>query len=105
MADIAKEYYDGLQGKNMESVETPISREQAITDALACLKGKISDENKNLLGEPTNTEEVTNALMSMKNGSAAGTNGIPYELWKSLAIQYKQDSRKEENLLSMWLPF
>ncbi|KAJ2914103.1 hypothetical protein MD484_g6325, partial [Candolleomyces efflorescens] len=87
MTKIAAEYHESLQHKDLPNPET---RDQTTKIVLDNIDRKTDHDDKQKLAAHLAYEEVSQALMSMPNGKASGLDGIPVELWKALANEYKK---------------
>ncbi|KAJ3895379.1 Endonuclease/exonuclease/phosphatase, partial [Lentinula edodes] len=94
MAELAKDYHEQLQTKGLD--QDPQQREQATAEVLGYLDAKLSEAQKEYMGENLAWEEVAGALKLSKTGSSAGINGTTYEFWKSMADAHRTDSKKED---------
>lgn len=95
MAEIAKMYHDKIQTTDTQQNESDktAARKQSLAE--------IPDEQKLAtpnaqMSESLREEYVIEALMSSKSGSAAGINGIPYDVWKTLHQKHIEAKRKEK---------
>ncbi len=93
MAELARDYHENLQ--KLEKDVAPGEREAAIQSAIGRIDATLSDEQADKLGAQITELEVAEALQLSKNGSAAGLDGLPYELWKVLSERYKEDVELE----------
>ena len=85
MATLARDYHENLQTEDLLP-ETDIRREEAINEALNAIpeNQKLADPTSSPLNATISQNELENALKSAKLGTAAGPDGIPYEIWKHL---------------------
>ena len=90
MKELARDYHEGIQHIK-ENIPEDI-REMKITKALDALETQALEEQKEMLAAPITREEVEEALKATDSNSAAGLDGITYELWKTLALSFKEDS-------------
>jgi hypothetical protein len=90
MAELAKEYHDEIQSKGMTQ-STAEQRQEAQKEILKEIpeNQKLQQQN-HPLNDLLTEQEILNALMSSKAGSAAGIDGIPYEVWKTLHELHKK---------------
>ncbi|KAF6765700.1 hypothetical protein DFP72DRAFT_773733, partial [Ephemerocybe angulata] len=93
MVEIARKYHEEAQ-EDVAAEQT--GREEAIVDALETLDAQLSNEQREELGRKLTYEDITDALSKMPNGKAAGLDGIPTELWKTLHRTYQEQSRKSD---------
>ncbi|KAL1739948.1 Endonuclease/exonuclease/phosphatase, partial [Schizophyllum fasciatum] len=91
MAELARKYHQDLQ-KDKQEVD-PNLRERAIRESLDHVELKLTDEEREEMEGPPSRDEIQGALHFAKNGSAAGLDGIPYELWKTLDDRFTEDTR------------
>ncbi|RPD72955.1 DNase I-like protein, partial [Lentinus tigrinus ALCF2SS1-7] len=92
MAEMARRHHNRIQ-KDGSDVKPPDEREQDIQTALNSLDVSVSEEQKEELRGEITYEECVLSLRFSKNGSAPGTDGIPFELWKTLHARHMEDSR------------
>ncbi|KAJ3871802.1 Endonuclease/exonuclease/phosphatase [Lentinula edodes] len=91
---LAKDYHEQLQTKGLD--QDPQQWEQATVEVLGYLDAKLSEAQKEYMGENLAWEEVAGALKLSKTGSSAGINGTTYKFWKSMADAHRTDSKKED---------
>jgi hypothetical protein len=94
MAEIAREYHDNLQSKHLLH-DTDPDRITAIAEVLQQIPvaQKLNVQNSDLQ-HLISQEQVTQALLTSKNGTATGLDGLPYELWRTLHDRHTQLSKK-----------
>lgn len=96
MAEIAKTYHENIQATDNtthDEQNQTLAREQVISEIPEDQK---LNDSPNQMEEILQEENVLDALMSSKSGSAAGIDGIPYELWKHLHNKYKETCANEK---------
>ena len=98
MADIAKKYHDELQHNHCSSQRTQNENERIYQDVLREIpeNQKIQNPEDSLLNNLVSELEVERVIQAAKTGSAAGMDGIPYELWKTLAMRHRTKQDKDE---------
>ena len=96
MAAMAKEYHDKLQYE--EHGASNEEREAEINETLNNLKTKLTNEEKSTMRQTVGREEIEAALNQANASSAAGLDGISFELWKQLAKAYKEYHPPQEEL-------
>ncbi|PPQ85541.1 hypothetical protein CVT25_006781 [Psilocybe cyanescens] len=90
-------YHANLQTEGMAEQNLP-SRDEAVNAVLEAIECKFSPESVELLARRISETDVGAALRVASNWKSPGLDGIPYELWKSMKVQYdKQPSKKENN--------
>ena len=89
MAEIARDYHDSLQ--EADEAADQHTRNAAMDDVLQCVNVTIADDEKRELAELIKPEEVRKAIKDLPDGKAAGTDGLPHELWKKLTEQHIDD--------------
>ncbi|KAL1739216.1 hypothetical protein HDZ31DRAFT_27610, partial [Schizophyllum fasciatum] len=94
MAELARKYHQDLQKDEHEPDHD--QRERAITETLEHIELKLTDEKRDEMARPPTRDEIREALRLAKNGSAAGLDGIPYEMWKVLDDRFTEDSRHND---------
>jgi len=84
MAAIARTYHDGLQNKGISLNENQTQRADQIRNSVRILKPianlELHPESLTLITK----EEISVVIKSLPNRIAAGMDGVPYEIWKSL---------------------
>ena len=104
MSELARDYYDKIQGDDLLDPATQ-PRKSAIFEALDAIpeSQKLDDPQASPLNLPITHKALESALRLSKRGSAAGPDGIPYELWSHLHNAYllanKSQSAPEFNVL------
>ena len=93
MAEIAQQYHNELQQKELLEYNDP-----ARSSAQLSVLSQIPDNQKlntpdTELCTPLSTDQTHTALLSSKNGTATGLDGLPYELWKTLLNRHDQLSK------------
>lgn len=83
MTDIVRQYND-LQHAGINHTQSPKLQQKDITKSLEPLSKKIPDELTEPLINLISTTEVLASIELLPNGVAAGSDGIPYELFKTL---------------------
>jgi hypothetical protein len=94
MAELARDYHYDLQTKDLA---TEAGQTMASVMTYRHITTKVSAGDKQALDQMLNEEEIVAALMEQPNGKAAGMDGIPCELWKTLQKQYKQNEKDAPN--------
>jgi ribonuclease HI/exonuclease III len=89
MAELARDYHSNLQTQGMA---TGLDRQKAMETTIKNIKTAAEEEDKQKLSMLLTEVEVAAALKSLPNGKAAGMDGIPCELWKTLHNQ-KEDEQ------------
>lgn len=93
MAEMAREYHDNLQLDG----DTPIEICNAATqEALGNISSVTFPAQKTTMAEFLTEEDVSAALKDSPNGKAAGINGLPTELWKSLKLAHINKKKQEK---------
>jgi hypothetical protein len=95
MAEVARTYHDNLQRDSLSDQEA----EERITEIQRSMNEipqnqKLWNENSPL-HSPLKEHHIQEALYASKTGSAAGIDGIPYEIWKNLHEQHTNDQKKD----------
>jgi len=93
MAKIARDYHNALQ--KSEDVINQDKRDEEMDSVLEHIHTAVPENEKQKLSECLNTEEIKQAIRDLPDGKAAGTDGLPHELWKKLAEQH--DDNKKHN--------
>ncbi|KAL1738688.1 Endonuclease/exonuclease/phosphatase, partial [Schizophyllum fasciatum] len=94
MAELARKYHQDLQ-KDEYEVDAD-RREQIIRETLDHIELKLTDETRDEMAGPPTRDQIRQALHFAKNGSAAGLDGIPYEMWKILDDRFTEDARHKD---------
>ena len=97
MAELAKEYHDNLQTEELLP-PTSALRAEALENALKAIPDtqKLEDPLTSPLNAPISYTDLESALATSKLGTAAGPDGIPYEVWKHLHAKH-QSAIKENS--------
>lgn len=82
MTNLMRKYHDDLQNK--DPIENLQRYKEDTKAVLSHIKSKLRKEHYDLLAERLTTTEVQKAIESLPNGKAAGSDGIPQEIWKDL---------------------
>ena len=92
MARLTRDYHESLQTEDLQP-PTDQARKQAIERTLESIPDaqKLRNPDASPLNSEISLEDLLNALNQSKVGTAAGPDGIPYEVWKHLHQQYKSD--------------
>lgn len=90
MAEIAKTHYNKIQEIGLPTESSRYKRR--VKKVLKCIDRKLSETHINEMNGPIQVAEVREAIRILKNGKAAGLDGIPHEVWKELA-----SGREEED--------
>ena len=103
MAQLAKEYHEDLQTENLLP-PTSAARAEALENALQAIPDsqKLEDPLSSQLNAPITYTDLEEALAASKLGTAAGPDGIPYEVWKHLHAQHRaaiKENRPSFNVL------
>ncbi|KAF6740887.1 hypothetical protein DFP72DRAFT_773469, partial [Ephemerocybe angulata] len=95
MVEIATKHHEDLQG---EYVHEPGSAaaETAKRRALNSLKPRLGARERTRLGRRIRGKDVERAVNDIANGKASGLDGIPIEVWKMLAKEYKTETSKSD---------
>lgn len=94
MANLAKTYHEQLQNKGLEQDEE--KRELALDTALDAIETTLSDQDHDSLATLLSEDITEKALKSLPNGKAAGIDGLPTELWKSLHQDYQDTMQSDK---------
>ncbi|KIJ26782.1 hypothetical protein M422DRAFT_272124 [Sphaerobolus stellatus SS14] len=97
MAEITRRHDDSLQDLEINPLQPQNVRTEEIAREVNILHCTISEDAAQNLELNISAAEITEAMAGLKNGTAAGMDGIPYELWKTLAKQYTTDIKATEN--------
>ncbi|KAH9852797.1 Endonuclease/exonuclease/phosphatase, partial [Lenzites betulinus] len=94
MAEMAREHHENLQWDE-EGLPFPQQREECIQEALASIDRLLNDDQMAELGASITYEDCELALRFSKSATAAGLDGIQYEVWKTMHARYTEDKRHE----------
>jgi hypothetical protein len=97
MAEIARHHHDRLQTDGLAPITSP-PRQHAQATVLNTIppEQKLNDP-ASPLHLPITREQTHSALLTCKDGTAAGMDGIPYEVWKHLHESYLSAQKKNKN--------
>ena len=96
MLEIANEYHQNLQKKPEMSRE----RKKAIKNITKKMTRKLNEEQATEMNEPFTEQEIAQSLKESSNGKAPGTDGIPYEFYKSWP-QPEPDDKENPDICKM----
>lgn len=96
MSELARDYHNKIQREGLLHPMTE-PRRSAITEALDAIPDnqKLNDPHLSLLDLIITHEALESTLRLSKRGSAAGPDGLPYELWSHLHHTYQLDTKAE----------
>ena len=96
MSKLARDYHNKIQREGLLHPTTE-PRSSAITEALDAIPDnqKLNDPHLSPLGSAITYEALESALRLSKRGSAAGPDGLPYELWSHLHHVYQLNTKAE----------
>jgi hypothetical protein len=95
MAEIAQLHHENLQKGNLPHEIEDIrhtTRQRYMREVPNTQK---TENHNSLLHSMLQEKHTHEALFSSKSGSAAGTDGIPYEVWKKLHEKHIDNQKKE----------
>jgi hypothetical protein len=95
MAEVAKNYHRDLQAD--ESAHTPTERQRKTAELMDNMSAHITDEQADAMDKKVTYLQVEKALKTSKNWSAAGKDGLPYELWKTLHERYTREEKAKND--------
>jgi len=96
MAEIAHNYHNDLQLNGTDINITSEMRSEQIEQILPFANRRMPSEDAiRLTGEITE-DEVRKAIRKLPSGKAAGLDGIPYKLWKTLETKYERDKKEKK---------
>ena len=96
MAELTRDYHDNIQKEGLLDPTTE-PRKSDIDETLDSIpeSQKLTDPHLSPLNQKITHKALTSALRLSKCGSAAGPDGIPYELWTHLHNKYLLDTKNE----------
>ena len=98
MAELARSYHKNLQSEDLthptESPEYTRLLRQTLNEIPA--SQKLHEPAMDEINWEISPEQVKKTIHFAKKGSATGTDGCPYELWKTLATQFEEAKRDEK---------
>ena len=92
MAKLARDYHESLQSQGIVSPDDSPELKRKTFEAI----NEVPDSQRLTPQDVASTEwlitypQVGRALQMAKNGTATGLDGCPYELWKTLDLEYKE---------------
>jgi ribonuclease HI/exonuclease III len=89
MAELAKKYHNDLQKKDKPT--TGAGYKNKLQSILDLIDQTVEPADQEKLEQYLEQEEIIQALKTSPNGKAAGPDGIPSELWKTMHEQYKNN--------------
>jgi hypothetical protein len=105
MAELARRYHDELQDADPGTLD-PDELHMATEVVLEVIPDdqKLAEPDCSTLNWNLREDQVKSALHLSKNNSATGTDGCPYELWKTLKTRYDTMSQTNQtgfNIIQM----
>ncbi|KAL4075162.1 hypothetical protein V8B97DRAFT_1857167, partial [Scleroderma yunnanense] len=97
MAELACNYYEGLQSKDLAP---PDVHQRATEEVLSAVSVSLKDEEHTRLDQDITLEEVQSTLNGLLSSKAVGIDGLPYEFWKWLGSIPTVDNRHSSFKLS-----
>jgi ribonuclease HI len=97
MADLAKNYHDNLQRKDIQN-QNAVDRAAEIQLALDTIPApqKLENPDRSPMNSPATEAQVQQAIRLAKSNTATGMDGCPYELWKTLNQHHTEKSRANQ---------
>ena len=96
MSELTRDYHDNLQKEGLlqPTIEPRLS---AIQEALGAIPEtqKLNDPHLSPLSSELTYVALESALQLLKLGSAAGPDGLPYELWRHLHCKHQLDTKAQ----------
>ncbi|TBU24912.1 Endonuclease/exonuclease/phosphatase, partial [Dichomitus squalens] len=94
MAEMAREHHDEIQADE-DTPRPGMARTSAVQEVLQHVCISLDEDQQADLRESVSNADILTALRSVQNGSAAGADGIQYEVWKTLNERFKEDKKHE----------
>ncbi|KAJ7575742.1 hypothetical protein C8J56DRAFT_715669, partial [Mycena floridula] len=90
MAEQFRDYHESIQkdGINQDNTE---SREDDITAVLEEISIRLPNDSRSELEEYITEDDITSVLDKVPNGKAPGIDGIAYEFWRILKLEFECD--------------
>ncbi|KAJ6468853.1 hypothetical protein C8R45DRAFT_837662 [Mycena sanguinolenta] len=95
MANIARDYHDNVQHKDKPD---PYAKLLATSMVLEQCNAHLNEDQHDSMNQRLLASELKIALKMSKNSSAPGIDGLPYEFYKWLEIEFRND---QENALDI----
>jgi hypothetical protein len=97
MAELARDYFDDLQQKDLANFDNNLKYNQKLNNILDEIPAqqKLQEPHMTMLNWPIMRTQVEEAIHLGKNGSAMGLDGCPYELWKILKEHHDTPKRND----------
>ncbi len=95
IVEIARNYHNDIQSTDIPTIKDANCNE-IITKVTQKLENKISEVQKQEFGKNTQQIQVQEAIAISANNVAAGIDGLPNELPKTLVIHYREDKLVEK---------
>ncbi|KAJ3573178.1 hypothetical protein NP233_g2591 [Leucocoprinus birnbaumii] len=89
MAELARDHHEKIQNLDVDAEQDETNRQTEIHSAFEDSLPRLDPQAKARLAEWITRIDTECALRSASNGKAAGLDGIPYELWKTLSERHK----------------
>ncbi|KAF6765709.1 Endonuclease/exonuclease/phosphatase [Ephemerocybe angulata] len=95
MVSIATTHHEDLQNAYEHQLD-PADWEERADAVLSKLKPRVREADREGMAATISPEEVAAAITNIKNGKAAGLDGIPIEIWKYLLLGHPEEQTRNE---------
>jgi len=97
MSQVARDYHENLQNEGLDQNQNPEEHKNKTKTFLNHIpdEQRITEQDSLEMNRPIEKEQVKEAIATAKSGTATGTDGCPYELWKKLASEHETRTKKD----------
>jgi exonuclease III len=98
MAKMTRDYHENLQDEGLDITISQEEHRAKATSFLQHIPGDqtVQERETSPMNWTVRREQVREAILASKNGSATGMDGCPYELWKKLVNEHDERKRKDK---------
>ena len=98
MAQLTRDYHDNLQNEGLYNINNQEEHENKTNAFLQNIPREqtVQEHENSPMNWAIKKEQVREAIIAAKNGSATGMDGCPYELWKKLVNEHDTQTKKNK---------
>ncbi|KAJ7574605.1 Endonuclease/exonuclease/phosphatase, partial [Mycena floridula] len=96
MSEKFRDYHDELQTDGVNDTNAA-TREEDIERILEKVDTRLPNDRRDELSHLVSYEEIADFLDKIPKGKSPGIDGIFYELWRTLKLEYERDSEANKN--------
>lgn len=94
MSEIARTYHDNIQNNDVPEYNNDY--EKQVSEVMATIDKELSEDQKINVGQAFEKTEIQDAIKALKDGKAAGLDGIVHKLWKALNDVFEDRKKNDE---------